>query len=229
MPSTSALRLSGASANCWVREKARSWRVSFAARSVASAAKRAWRNILSSSLRRSIISRLPDTTVSRLLKSCAIPPVNWPTASIFCDWTSAVCARSRSATSSINILLARDNSLVRSAIRVSRLALRCVSRSSASCSAASRSRASYCRRRTRIADRTALPSVSLWMGRSSTMTLPSRSSTSMASRGRCPARRVASRMKGKSDHGGCCATQASSALRSAPASDSSVMIAVAAP
>ena len=27
-------------------------------------------------------------TVSRLLKSCAIPPVSWPTASIFCDWRS---------------------------------------------------------------------------------------------------------------------------------------------
>ena len=27
--------------------------------------------------------------VSRLLKSCAMPPVSWPTASIFCDWRSA--------------------------------------------------------------------------------------------------------------------------------------------
>jgi hypothetical protein len=29
-------------------------------------------------------------TASRLLKSCAIPPVSWPTASIFCDWVSAL-------------------------------------------------------------------------------------------------------------------------------------------
>ncbi len=28
---------------------------------------------------------------SKLLKSCARPPVNWPTASIFCDWRN--CAR----------------------------------------------------------------------------------------------------------------------------------------
>ena len=31
-------------------------------------------------------SRLPSTTASRLLKSCAMPPVSWPMASIFCDW-----------------------------------------------------------------------------------------------------------------------------------------------
>ena len=35
-----------------------------------------------------IISRLPLMPVSRLLKSCARPPVSWPTASIFCDWRS---------------------------------------------------------------------------------------------------------------------------------------------
>ena len=34
-------------------------------------------------------SRLPVMPVSRLLKSCAMPPVSWPTASIFCDWRSA--------------------------------------------------------------------------------------------------------------------------------------------
>ena len=31
--------------------------------------------------------------VSRLLKSCATPPVSWPTASSFCAWRSASCAR----------------------------------------------------------------------------------------------------------------------------------------
>ncbi len=30
--------------------------------------------------------------VSRLLKSCATPPVSWPTASIFCDCRSASSA-----------------------------------------------------------------------------------------------------------------------------------------
>ena len=34
---------------------------------------------------------------SRLLKSCAIDPVSWPTASIFCACTSAASARSRCA------------------------------------------------------------------------------------------------------------------------------------
>ena len=34
---------------------------------------------------RSAISRLPLMMVSRLLKSCATPPVSWPIASIFCE------------------------------------------------------------------------------------------------------------------------------------------------
>ena len=42
-------------------------------------------------------SRLPLMPVSRLLKSCAMPPVSWPTASIFCDWRSASSACLRSA------------------------------------------------------------------------------------------------------------------------------------
>ena len=35
------------------------------------------------------------TTVSRLLKSCATPPVSWPTASIFCAWRSSCSSRWR--------------------------------------------------------------------------------------------------------------------------------------
>src|SRR5258706_29103 len=38
-------------------------------------------------------------TVSRLLKSCAMPPANRPTASIFCDWRSWSSSRLRSVTS----------------------------------------------------------------------------------------------------------------------------------
>ena len=34
------------------------------------------------------MSRPPSTMVRRLLKSCATPPVSWPTASIFCAWRS---------------------------------------------------------------------------------------------------------------------------------------------
>ncbi|GJE03432.1 hypothetical protein GMJLKIPL_5387 [Methylobacterium isbiliense] len=43
-------------------------------------------------------SRLPTMTPSRLLKSCATPPVSWPIASIFCDCRSIASACSRSAT-----------------------------------------------------------------------------------------------------------------------------------
>ena len=41
--------------------------------------------------------RLPWITVSRLLKSCAMPPVSWPTLSSRCAWLSASsdCARCR--------------------------------------------------------------------------------------------------------------------------------------
>ena len=41
-----------------------------------------------------ISSRLPEMPASRLLKSCAMPPVSWPTASIFCAWRS--CSSSAS-------------------------------------------------------------------------------------------------------------------------------------
>ena len=42
----------------------------------------------------------PMMPVRRLLKSCAMPPVSWPTASIFCDWRSASSACLRSAIAS---------------------------------------------------------------------------------------------------------------------------------
>ena len=38
------------------------------------------------------ISIVPVMTVRMLLKSCATPPVSWPTASIFCDWRSCASA-----------------------------------------------------------------------------------------------------------------------------------------
>ena len=51
--------------------------------------------VSSEAMRRSMVRRLPRITVSRLLKSCAMPPVSWPIASIFCAWRSAssVCCR----------------------------------------------------------------------------------------------------------------------------------------
>ncbi len=61
---------------------------------------------------RPIVSRPPRMTVSRLLKSCATPPVSWPTASIFCDWRSrssalrrASCCASSSRVRSLHGLL----------------------------------------------------------------------------------------------------------------------------
>ncbi len=44
-------------------------------------------------------SRLALTICSRLLKSCATPPVKWPMASIFCDCRTIVSARTRAVTS----------------------------------------------------------------------------------------------------------------------------------
>ena len=39
------------------------------------------------------ISIVPVITVSMLLNSCAMPPVSWPTASIFCAWINCSSAR----------------------------------------------------------------------------------------------------------------------------------------
>ena len=71
---------------CW-REKASSWRTRFAARfafclicmmSAKDWSPGRWRS--------SNRSEKPIIAVSRLLKSCAMPPASWPTACIFCDW-----------------------------------------------------------------------------------------------------------------------------------------------
>ena len=41
-------------------------------------------------------------TVSRLLKSCASPPVSWPSASIFCARSTSACARRCSVLSKVS-------------------------------------------------------------------------------------------------------------------------------
>ena len=41
------------------------------------------------------VSRLPMMIVSRLLKSCAMPPVRWPMPSIFCACANRCCASCR--------------------------------------------------------------------------------------------------------------------------------------
>ena len=55
--------------------------------------------ILRLSRRRSSISRLPEMTVRRLLKSWATPPVSWPMASIFCAWRSSCSILTRAVRS----------------------------------------------------------------------------------------------------------------------------------
>ncbi len=75
--------------SCWRREKARSWRVRLRPRSAACRTAFSCRCCRGSfSSLRASMSMLPRITVSRLLKSCATPPVSWPTASIFWAWAS---------------------------------------------------------------------------------------------------------------------------------------------
>ena len=146
--------------------------------------------------------------VSRLLKSCATPPVSWPTASIFCDCRSASSAMARSSTAS--------------ATRLSRVAFNSRSSASRACSSSSRARASYCRRRPLSAVRATLIRVVEWNGRSTKRTLPrmrdSRAAFGLRS---APPWRV-SRMNGMSDHAGCAPTQRLSKVRSAVRTASSV-------
>ena len=56
---------------------------------------------------------------TRPARACAMPPVSWPTASIFWLWRSAASARSHSTTSSCKVAIACCSSRVRSATRAS--------------------------------------------------------------------------------------------------------------
>ena len=99
---------------CCLRAKARSDWVSSAPRDAPRCAVCNKRRLFSSEIRTSSSSSEPDTAVRRLLKSWAIPPVSWPTASIFCACTSAVCACSRAPISVRSRALAAASSRVRS-------------------------------------------------------------------------------------------------------------------
>ena len=79
---TVALRSTGAGVSCWRRAKIRSCLVSRAPRSAACMAVSASRCCRGSATRDCSRSRLPMMAASTLLKSCAMPPVNCPTASI---------------------------------------------------------------------------------------------------------------------------------------------------
>ena len=84
MPLSNASRSTTTSSMRWLRENARSCEVSFAPRREASSALSASRCSRSlPAARERIMSRLPMIAVRRLLKSCAMPPVSWPIASIF--------------------------------------------------------------------------------------------------------------------------------------------------
>ena len=114
--------------SCW-RAKASSRWVSEAPRSapwIAPSTSRCRRG--SSGRRLRSRSRLPITAISRLLKSCATPPVSWPMVSIFWAWRNCSCAFSRAATAFIR-------SAVRCSTRCSRVAVNSASavRSAASC------------------------------------------------------------------------------------------------
>src|ERR1044072_2302085 len=101
--SITALTGTGAMRIRWSREKASSWVVSLAPRRPDSSAVSAIRLRRGSVTALTSSSRPPITGVRRLLKSWAMPPVSWPTASIFCAWRSASSARSRSATSASSL------------------------------------------------------------------------------------------------------------------------------
>ncbi len=95
------LRSTMAGCSGWLREKASSRRVSSAPRSAPPSA--SWmvsRNSGSEAACSAAISRLPMMMPSRLLKSCATPPVSWPTASIFTAWRNCASIALRSVMSS---------------------------------------------------------------------------------------------------------------------------------
>ena len=99
IPSTMPLRSSTLGASTCLRLKARSWRVSAAACWEASRIPSTFRRSgWSSGIFRRMRSLSPWITMRRLLKSWAMPPASWPTASIFWAWRSW-SSLSRSATS----------------------------------------------------------------------------------------------------------------------------------
>ena len=80
----------GFGSRAWRREKASSRLVKAAARCAPRMALPSARSRLGLGERglfalRWAVSRLPITIISRLLKSCAMPPLSWPIASIFCE------------------------------------------------------------------------------------------------------------------------------------------------
>ncbi|MNC49543.1 hypothetical protein D3C75_987300 [compost metagenome] len=104
------LRFSGTGSRRWRREKASSCEVSLAPRSPASRiCVRRLRAFSRSPLSRSRSRKLEPVrmTVSRLLKSWAIPPLSWPMACIFCAWNSASRVCSSACCASVASVMSR--------------------------------------------------------------------------------------------------------------------------
>ena len=76
----------------WRRENISNCRVSVSPRAAADWIASSARTFFGSDSRRSSVCAWPVTIISRLLKSCATPPVSWPSASIFCACASC-CLR----------------------------------------------------------------------------------------------------------------------------------------
>ena len=98
---TRAFRSTTCGSSTCLRLKARSWRTRRAARSAAPMTCCTFRRRGSSASRpRRSSSPCPMMTMSRLLKSWAMPPASRPTASIFWDWRSCSSSRRRSSSAS---------------------------------------------------------------------------------------------------------------------------------
>jgi len=97
-PRTTAFTSSARRAVTWRRLNASSWCVSAVARpAVATISSASRRETELEAARRRMSSARPPITVSRLLKSCAMPPDRRPSASIFCDCSSSDCVRRSSS------------------------------------------------------------------------------------------------------------------------------------
>ena len=114
-----------------LREKASSWRVRSEARcdGLADLARggSATRGVeLLLLLRASALARI---TIRMLLKSCAMPPVSWPTASIFCDWRSCSATARRACSARLRSVTFSEGRRGWRACRRSRCCACCISTS----------------------------------------------------------------------------------------------------
>ena len=110
MPLMSWLTSTALGSSGWRRAKASSRWVRAAARLAAPIAlsmKLCTSSYRPSRMRRFTTSIEPMMAVSMLLKSCAIPPVSWPIASIFCEWRSASSAWRNASSASRSAVTSR--------------------------------------------------------------------------------------------------------------------------